>query len=172
MMLTNQQGVTLPIALVFLLALTLLGTAAITTSAFQERMSHNMREHTLAFQAAESALIEAENWLMSLTAEPNPEVSCSSQPCVINLDPTRYFEEQDDTWWSSDSNTAAFSDGSISGVSNQPRYVIEYFRFVADTPTVGQGVPEGVHYYRITAKGYGGDGNAFVILQTTLARRY
>lgn len=53
---SRQQGVSLVIVLVLLVATSLLGIAVLRSSALQERMSANMRDRSLAFQAAESAL--------------------------------------------------------------------------------------------------------------------
>jgi len=52
----RQQGVSLVIVLVLLVATSLLGIAVLRSSALQERMSANMRDRSLAFQAAEAAL--------------------------------------------------------------------------------------------------------------------
>lgn len=57
---TSQSGAVLLVALVMLLLLTILGAAAMRDTNLQERMAGNMRDHNLAFQAAEAALRFAE----------------------------------------------------------------------------------------------------------------
>lgn len=52
----RQQGVSLLMVLILLIVMSVLGIAVLRSSAMQERMSANMRDRSLAFQAAESAL--------------------------------------------------------------------------------------------------------------------
>ncbi|MBK9217169.1 MAG: hypothetical protein IPL70_01255 [Uliginosibacterium sp.] len=55
----RQSGAALVVGLVVLVLLTLLGIAAMRTSALEERMAGNLRESNIAFQSAEGALREA-----------------------------------------------------------------------------------------------------------------
>lgn len=57
---SQQRGAVLLVALIMLLLLTILGAAAMRDTNLQERMAGNMRDHNLAFQAAEAALRFAE----------------------------------------------------------------------------------------------------------------
>lgn len=59
----SQRGSALIIALVFLLAMTLIGVTAMQGTTQQESMAGNMRDRNLAFQAAEAALRGGEEWL-------------------------------------------------------------------------------------------------------------
>lgn len=52
----RQRGVSLLVVLVLLVVTSILGIAVLRSSAMQERMSANMRDRSLAFQAAETAL--------------------------------------------------------------------------------------------------------------------
>ncbi|KXS38128.1 MAG: putative transmembrane Tfp pilus assembly protein PilX (pilX) [Halomonadaceae bacterium T82-2] len=69
----RQRGMTLLIALILLLAMSLLGVSALQGASLQARMAHSELDRQAAFQAASSALLEGE-WL--LRHEP--------------FDPTRY----------------------------------------------------------------------------------
>ena len=60
----RQKGAVLIFCLVFLAILTMLGVSGMESTILEERMSGNMRDYTLAFQAAESALKNAEAWLV------------------------------------------------------------------------------------------------------------
>ena len=51
-----QHGVSLVIVLILLIVMSVLGVAVLRSSAMQERMSANLRDRNLAFQAAETAL--------------------------------------------------------------------------------------------------------------------
>jgi hypothetical protein len=57
----RQRGVVLVLALVLLVALTLIGVSAMNTTQQQERMAANVQEGTRAFQAAETGLSQAFN---------------------------------------------------------------------------------------------------------------
>ena len=57
---SQQRGAVLLVALIMLLLLTVLGAAAMRDTNLQERMAGNMRDQSLAFQAAEAALRFAE----------------------------------------------------------------------------------------------------------------
>ena len=59
----SQSGVVLVISLIMLLLLTLIGVTGMQTTSLEEKMSGNLRDKNLAFQAAESALRAAENSL-------------------------------------------------------------------------------------------------------------
>ena len=61
----RQRGVSLVIVLVLLVATSLLGIAGRRSTAMQERMSANMRDRSLAFQAAESALRYAQEVVLA-----------------------------------------------------------------------------------------------------------
>ena len=67
--LNDQSGVALVIAMLMLLILTLIGTASITTSTYETRLSGNKRGSTDAFYATDggiqSALAEIENFNLS-----------------------------------------------------------------------------------------------------------
>lgn len=55
-----QTGAVLPISLVMLLLLTLIGVTGSQVTGLEEKMAGNMRDKNIAFQAAESALRDAE----------------------------------------------------------------------------------------------------------------
>ena len=56
----SQSGVILVVTMLFLIMLTLIGTAAINMSTSEERMARSMRDYNVAIQAAESALRDAQ----------------------------------------------------------------------------------------------------------------
>lgn len=65
-----QQGVSLVIVLILLIVMSVLGVAVLRSSAMQERMSANLRDRNLAFQAAETALRVAQQDVLG-----NPAIS-------------------------------------------------------------------------------------------------
>ena len=56
----KQRGAVLIISLMFLVLLTIIGVSGISSTTVEERMAANSRDHETAFQAAESALRDAE----------------------------------------------------------------------------------------------------------------
>ena len=61
----QNRGSVLVISLLVLLVLTILGITALDTTVMEERMSANTRQRNVAYQAAETALKEAEQWLLN-----------------------------------------------------------------------------------------------------------
>ncbi len=66
---TAQRGITLLVLMILLLILSVLGVAILRSSAMQERMSANMRDRSLAFQGAETALRYAQEQVLDATWE-------------------------------------------------------------------------------------------------------
>lgn len=64
----RQAGISLFVVLILLLVMSVLGIAVLRSSGMQERMSANMRDRGLAFQAAETALREAQEDVLGNTA--------------------------------------------------------------------------------------------------------
>ena len=166
----HSQGATLATSLVLLLLLTLLGTAAMQTSAIEEKMYNNIRDKEHSFHASESALEEAEDWLIAKIVIEEPVPSCTTQPCIIDYDSTTYYEAQDSGWWAA--NSAGFSGGTLSNIKTQPRYIVGFHRFVPDTITIGKGGTDGTYFYQITTRGTGATDIGVSVLQTTVAKRY
>ena len=61
----RQGGIALVVGLVILVVLALLGTAAYSVATQEERMAGNARDHARAFQAAEFALRQCENFVLT-----------------------------------------------------------------------------------------------------------
>jgi len=58
-----QRGAVLVVSLIILLIMTIIGVSSMKNTTLEERMAGNMRDQNLAFQSAEAALIEGENFL-------------------------------------------------------------------------------------------------------------
>ncbi len=61
----DQKGVTLVVVLVLLVILSVLGVAILRSTSMQERMSANMRDRSLAFQGAETAMRYAQEQVLA-----------------------------------------------------------------------------------------------------------
>ncbi|MEO9524986.1 pilus assembly PilX family protein [Marinobacter alexandrii] len=64
----NQCGATLIVALVMLLLISLLAVGGMQSSILQERMASNAHDGSIAFQASEAALRQAETDLLNIIA--------------------------------------------------------------------------------------------------------
>ena len=175
----QQQGVALVMAMVFLLILTLIGVTAMGTASLEEKMAGNQTDKTRSFQAAESALITAENWINGLINKPVfPDNSVGLYTTATGATPV-----WDNLDWSSTANlviypntpTASVS-GSLNTIKTQPKYIIED---MGEVPEVGGSISlsnsykgKGNTVLRITAYGSGGTDTATTLLQTTYSRPF
>lgn len=64
----NQRGISLLVVLVLLIVTSILGIAVLRSSAMQERMAGNLRDRSLAFQAAETAMRFAQDAVLGNAA--------------------------------------------------------------------------------------------------------
>lgn len=163
-----QHGTTLAVSLLMLFVVTLVGVGSIQVATMEEKMSANAQDKVTSFEAAETALINGESWLINLSTESIPYSDCRSQ-CIDTLDTSLNVSAKDASWWAS--NATKFS-GSMSKVKTMPHYRIEYIRFVPDSPELGQSNPPGVYYYQVTSHGSGLSDTAITLLQTVAARRF
>lgn len=171
----SQGGAVLVVSLLLLLVMTILALSVSQSTRMQERMAGNVRDSDLAFQSAEAGIRAAEDYLWTLTSEPATCSTLSSscfifQPSANNLplpfDMTTYG------WTTSSSNSVEFGvtgTQEILGVASDPRYVIEEFARVPETPELGR-PPQTKIFYRITATGSGGTSTAQALLQSTFTK--
>ena len=162
----RQAGVALVIALVFLIALTLIGVGAMQTATLQERMAGSVRDRNIGFQAAEYALRDGEARVVSYAARAGVE------------ELSEFHEEDDVPDW--DSITDCDDNDAVRQVetehptwSQSPCYFIEDVATPPDQrlePGDGTGrVLDQIEQsmYRITAIGFGASENARVVLRST-----
>lgn len=165
-----QRGAVLVIALIMLLAMTLIGVTGLSSTTMQERMAGNMREVNIAFQAAEAALREGENYLTAATL---PEFNGSNglyQPAAAGS--TEHWNVS--STWSGTASREYQGDLDTDDVvlAAAPRYIIEELAPVpapggtlsSDAPAPETGM------YRITARAFGRSDTTVVMLQTTYKR--
>lgn len=155
----SQSGITLIMAMIFLLMLSLLGVWSVTNNSLQERMAGNTRNRDLALQAAESALKYAESTLTTWRTTPFDGTVAGYFPYdPLAANDTAYW--QDSTRW-----TGALSvpSGTLNQVSAAPVYVVHKMPNTANPADPSQ---VNVENYRITAKAVGGSETAVVILQS------
>lgn len=165
--LITQRGMTLIIALIILLILSLLGVTGVMNATFEERMARNNREYNVALQAAETALRDAEKELNPQTTNRlifkavGFKSDCSNGLCASStLDWSKAVDYATNTKAGLNSMNALTTSG-IGKVAQQPKYLIE----VMPDPLSCCNAASMRYIYRLTALGYGSTDNAQVILQ-------
>lgn len=185
----SQQGMVLITGLLLLVMVTLIVLAASRIGQLHGVMSSNTRDRDLAFQAAESALVDAElrltgfhlnnfrpNSLVSglidrSTASTDLRVAASTRDYWVGPNHTLPDGSAGYRWFKGDgtidSGKSIESNQAISGVDQQPRFVIEYLG--TGTNDCGTQID---YRYRITALAVGASaasnkqGDTRVILQS------
>jgi type IV pilus assembly protein PilX len=172
-----QRGATLIICLVILFVMTIVGVSSARTTLLQEKMVGNLRDKSLAFQAAEAALREGELWIDPQSTAPDPVSSCEEPPCSLwqlNATALADVENKNRTWWASNANEFG-NDGSaeFNDSVTDPRYVLEEYNSSPKSFVIGKGKTNSTHKtYRVTAIGYGGSETTKSVLESLYAKEY
>lgn len=174
----QQSGIALVVALVLLIAVTLVGLAAIRGTTLQQKMTSNFYDRELEFQAAEAALRTAAAEI-SLNANVIAR-NCGSGGVTCETNP--FTDPNFDTSKIQTVQTSAFN-ASAAG-TGQPQYVVENMGAFADPSSStgfgqtansaqygAQGASTTSIFYRITARSADpttvGD-RSVVVLQATV----
>ena len=162
----TQTGSVLIISLLILLVMTLISVTAMKTSTVEEKMSGNVRDRNIAFQAAEAALRDAEIYAGSIASV-----------TAFNGDQTGLYPTDADPDPFDDSTWANSLAGSYSDAADDPKYIIE---LVAEGEGAGDELNIGnygessgsssVNTFRITARGTGKSSTSYVYLQEYYGR--
>ncbi len=172
----SQQGAVLITSLIVLLLLTIIGVSSMRSSIMEEKMAQNTRNHLVAFEAAESGLRAADQWITNLSAEPatcNDMSSCDvyAKDAISELD---QLGEQNRDWWTNTDNAKEFGIAGtkeIAEVKTDPHYVVELQAFVPDSLVNGYESNKGKLFFRVTASGTGTTDAAHTVLESTLVKR-
>lgn len=157
----RQDGSVLLVSLIMLLLLTLVAVAGMQGSILQERMTGNLRDRGLAFQAAEAALREAEAFIR---ANPTPATIYNNKNGLYQIN-----HAQTPGWTTRNTtagNGARIYSGNFQDVAAQPQYFIEEISTVQPSgieTEAGRAVLP-PPFFRITALGVGGSASTQVVL--------
>lgn len=163
----RQQGSTLVISLMILIVMTLIGITGIASSTLEEKMAGNTRDQALAFQAAEAALRDGEQYWGNIVS-----LAAAFNGATAGLYPQGNHPDvfDDDTW----DNSRPYT-GAIAGVKEQPQFIIELLGQIQtntdDLNIGGYGETSGLStpfVARVTARAVGGTDNTVVILQSNV----
>jgi type IV pilus assembly protein PilX len=181
---SRQRGMVLITSLLLLIVVTIIALSMYRSFGIQEKIAGNMREKQRALQAAESAEVFAESWLITnATAAPVP---CSNllnanigqgQICSNTL-PTAVADVTSLPWQiggapvgvsylppgMSVSTTTAFSAANVLN----PTYFATPAFYISDLgPSADPSIPGEI--YQVDAAGFGGNGNTVAEIESTYA---
>ncbi len=177
----QQQGAVLVVSLIMLLIITLFGITGMQSTVLEEKMAGNMRNKSIAFQAAESALRNGE---MDIDASDVSSLSflaaCTGGLCIPPASSsTPAWEDDNLVDWTGTTQTITYGDRlsatSIGTVATQPKYIIEKLntpatttgqRFDASASAGYSSAATKEEVYRITAKAAGGTTVASAMVQS------
>ena len=163
----QQSGIALIVGLVMLLLLTMIMISAVQVTALEERMAGNMQNQTIAFQAAESALREAEAFIDSGAAPFNP-LKLSGAPFRTTTEPyclaglCSFTDPLQSELFPNVNGANIKAATGITTIYEEPEYIIELIRVDPSTDSSRL-----YAIFRITAQAWGGDSNSRVQLQST-----
>lgn len=181
---SRERGAALFVSLVFLLILTIIGLAGMQNTSLEEKMAGNMRDRSLAFQAAESALRAGEDRLLNpangsvvftcavgndgvyMNSTQNPSTDCpSTNGWPSNSQQSHPYPASDDRFWQSNTDVVEYSPGGFELLAEKPKYILE------DLPPIQSMDPTRpvkTKYYKVTARGVGLSPTTTVVLQSVV----
>lgn len=169
----RHNGAALIVSLLLLTVLTLIGLTSVRTARMQTTMATNSKESSYAFEAAEAAMRDAEQFVANIVS-------------VAAFDGNSGLLGEDDaepdyanaTSWSS-TNSKAYS-GTFPSVATQPRYIIKYLGTVINQVAQDKAVVIGsyseqppaqeISLFRITVRGTGRNDTSRVLIQSNYGR--
>lgn len=168
-----QRGTALIMAMVFLLILTLIGVTSMTTAALEEKMAGNMGDKNIAFQTAESALVEGEIWVGSQMNKPIFDPAVTSDGLHLpSTTSTPVWHHSTGIWASTD----LFSYPALNNVSVQPAYIIEDLGEIPDTGgslvLPANYKATGKNLFRITVRASGRSDSTVAMVQSVYEKRF
>jgi type IV pilus assembly protein PilX len=158
----QQSGAVLAVSLIMLLLLTLIGITGTQVTGLEEKMTGNMRERNIAFQACETALRAGERFLTQATL---PNFTSTGTNGLYSETATP--PKQNDNW--SSFNTVAYNAASLSHTASAPLYVIQRLNVVGESSLDAGNYNEN-EVYRVTARGVGGTSNSVAVVQSVYKR--
>lgn len=164
---TLQQGAVLIVSLLILLVMTIIGITSVQVTTLQEKMAGNLRDKSVAFQAAESALRAGENLLLPTKTPP-----IFNGGGYYRASETAFKKMMDGTWsWTDNTKVRTYT--GLTGLAANPVYIIEEINpslAGGGSSLGGGGGSSKVSYYRITARAVGANPNTVAMVQSIYKR--
>lgn len=188
----KQSGAALPVALVMLLISTIIGLSSMRSATQQEKISSNLYDRSLAYQAAEAALRAAEAKIIDSKSSDEISINCTEQSTEkCTSIPAHTFtkaNEEDKNWIPINvdpDNTESTSDDDVSSAGT-PQYYIQNLGSTGGLAELGSErsanddayesmgkAASGATLYRITARSSNPEDSknrALVVLQATIKK--
>lgn len=188
----RQQGAVMLVALIMLLLLTLLAVTSMRETTVQNRLAGNVSEQRRAYNAAESALREAERRLTALrgtaafvnassgydscTDSVNALSATKGNLCILSQSQDLNTQAKVQAWAKAALATVSINPAATSvgytGYDDKarftlpPRWVITAISGASDPNLDSSYRGSGTYYYRVTAVARSGGGRFPVILQS------
>lgn len=169
----SQSGAILILTLIVLLVITVLGASSVQGTSLLERMARTTADTSVAFRAAEAAMIAAEKIVEDetvLTAY-QTNVAGKYEAQAVGVTPRWNV---DATWDGVNSVAVDYSDGVA-----QPLYIIEFTRSVLSEEdrlnmdnVGGETGAARTQVFRVTALGTGKTASSKVLLQSTYGKKF
>jgi type IV pilus assembly protein PilX len=168
----KQKGAALIVSLVLLTLVALVGVAGVQTISLEEKMAGHSFDRNLAFQAAEAALREAEQYVETNkppTDLPNDDNGCPGASAINNCTdglcppPDKDCEPR---WKYLNFNGWKNATVPVLALAGTPQYFIEYLGNTFPCSDGGTSDPMNCKRYRITARSNPGAGRASVMVQS------
>ncbi|WP_261843462.1 pilus assembly PilX family protein [Aliamphritea ceti] len=161
----SEKGAVLVVSFIILVVMTVIGLAGMEITGLEEKMAGNARDRNIAFQAAEAALREGEDYLESQVLL--PAFDGSQGLYALTTDGTKNWEG---VTWTNGSQVRLANTG-INGLAATPAYIIESLESAGADDSLEVGGAKGAtNFYRITARAVGQTDSAEVILQSVYKR--
>ena len=166
----NQRGSVLVVGLFTLALLSLLGSAATTTSRTDVSITGNAKVLQEAFYAAEVSLTVAEMAVMNLESRD----ALSEHTIAGHYGPNDEYNWKSLEWDNTDSIEVAESEfpNGFTHMAALPRYTIQVSTTDRDSLVDGIGTRQGGYKFSIHAKGTGSSMKTEAILQSVIIRRF
>ncbi len=193
---SRQRGAVLILGLVILLVMTMIGVAAIQTTVLEERMAGNMRQRDLALHAAEAAVqaalsaIESQDTPLSSDPTgtngvwPSCDIRAGTTSDACTTYSTRISEWRTKTSWEGEAASSNYDmkytdiatrlslpTVGLTGVAEQPRLAID-LQFIPALDVEIAAAGGGIHFYTVSALGFGADANVRAVVEAVVAKVY
>lgn len=184
----KQKGVTLIVALVVLLVMSVVAIASMSGSTLQARMASNEKQMQIALHAAEAGsraallflannsasdpYLKFKDKAQGLYSNTSKGAINSNDTSVASIDGSFADYHNPSSWKNNNSFEVTQDDLKLPTTAKNPRYIIEYLGEQklggsVDDLDNNSALPKPVYHYRIVSIGWAQDPQVYTIVQTT-----
>lgn len=173
----SQQGVVLIVALIMLLTMTVVSVSSMGTTTLEQKMTANLRDRQVAFQAAEAALRDGERFVEANNLQESDfDATCtggSGGQCLC----TKTTPSPCPEYWTDTTLDVWNTSGRHKGYTNTQlgdapaKYIVEFRGHICSGSVPCTANPSDPQMFRVTAIGYGQTTGARVMLQSTYLKQ-